>query len=108
MSHPIFSRWLLLSLFLVLPILLSASCLSGDCRNGEGIYQYPNGDIYNCHYKLYTAHPEKLGNLFEEEVEVKIPREYFLCQDFGFCNPCDSEGHMFRTLDGKVESIGGS
>lgn len=65
----------------------------------------PNGDIYNCHYKLYTGHRDKLGNLFEEEVDVHIPREYFLCEDFGFCNPCDSEGHLFRTLDGKVESI---
>lgn len=65
----------------------------------------PNGDIYNCHYKLYTGHRDKLGNLFEEEVNLHIPREYFLCEDFGFCNPCDSEGHLFRTLDGKVESI---
>jgi hypothetical protein len=38
-------------------------------------------------------------------VNVHIPREYFLCQDFGFCNPCDSEAHLFRTLDGKIESI---
>ena len=65
----------------------------------------PNGDVYNCHYKLYTGHRDKLGNLFDEEVNVHIPREYFLCQDFGFCNPCDSEAHLFRTLDGKVESI---
>lgn len=65
----------------------------------------PNGDVYNCHYKLYTAHRDKLGNLFDEEVNVHIPREYFLCQDFGFCNPCDSEAHLFRTLDGRFKSI---
>ena len=68
----------------------------------------PNGDIYNCHYKLYTGHKDKLGNLFGEEVDIHIPREYFPCQDFGFCNPCDSEGHVFKTPEGKVESISGT
>ena len=68
----------------------------------------PNGDIYNCHYKLYTGHKDKLGNLFNDEVRVHIPREYFPCQEFGFCNPCDSEGHLFKYLDGKIESISGS
>ncbi|MCQ9208128.1 MAG: radical SAM protein [Omnitrophica bacterium] len=67
----------------------------------------PNGDIYNCHYKLYAAHKERLGNLFEDEVNVHIPREYSPCQDFGFCNPCDSEAHLFKTLGGKIESIAG-
>ena len=67
----------------------------------------PNGDIYNCHYKVYTNHKEKLGNLFNEEVGVHIPRDYFLCEDFGFCNPCDSEGHLFKALSGEVESISG-
>jgi MoaA/NifB/PqqE/SkfB family radical SAM enzyme len=67
----------------------------------------PNGDIYNCHYKLYTGHKDKLGNLFKDEVQVHIPRGYFFCRDFGFCNPCDSEGHLFKTLDGKIMSISG-
>ena len=65
----------------------------------------PNGDIYNCHYKLYTGHRDRLGNLFADEVCVHIPREYFYCQDFGFCNPCDSEGHLFKTPDGQIKSI---
>ncbi len=65
----------------------------------------PNGNIYNCHYKVYTAHKDKMGNLFEDELRVRIPRQYFLCQDFGFCNPCDSEGHLFKRIDGRVESI---
>lgn len=65
----------------------------------------PNGDIYNCHYKLYTGHKDRLANLFEDEVRVRIPRKYFACEDFGFCNPCDSEAHLFRRLDGKIESI---
>jgi MoaA/NifB/PqqE/SkfB family radical SAM enzyme len=65
----------------------------------------PNGDIHNCHYKVYTGHRDKMGNLFEDEVRVHIPREYFSCRDFGFCNPCDSEGHLFKSVEGKAESI---
>ncbi len=65
----------------------------------------PNGNIYNCHYKVYTAHKDKLGNLFEDGLCLRIPRHYFLCRDFGFCNPCDSEGHLFKRIDGRVESI---
>ncbi|MBN2096996.1 MAG: radical SAM protein [Candidatus Omnitrophica bacterium] len=66
----------------------------------------PNGDIYNCHYKVYTNHPDRLANLFEAEVNVHIPREFFFCREFGFCNPCDSEGHLFKTKDGKIRSMG--
>ena len=65
----------------------------------------PNGDIHNCHYKVYTGHKDKMGNLFNDEVRVHIPREYFPCRDFGFCNPCDSEGHLFKTIEGRIESI---
>ena len=64
----------------------------------------PDGDIYNCHYKVYTAHKDRLGNLFDDEVRVRIPRGYFLCRDFGFCNPCDSEGHRFKSLGGETKS----
>ena len=74
------------------------------CRSDKVLIA-PNGNIYNCHYKVYTGHKDKLGNLFDEQVRVRVPRQYFLCQDFGFCNPCDSEGHLFKTLDGKIESI---
>jgi MoaA/NifB/PqqE/SkfB family radical SAM enzyme len=66
----------------------------------------PNGDIYNCHYKVYTGHSDKLGNLFDDTVDVHIPREYFFCREFGFCNPCDCEGHSFKTLNGEIRSIG--
>lgn len=65
----------------------------------------PSGDIYNCHYKVYTGHKDRLGNLFVDGVRVRIPRGYFLCQDFGFCNPCDSEGHLFKSLGGETKSI---
>ena len=65
----------------------------------------PNGDIYNCHFKVYTGHQDRLGNLFADEVKVHIPREYFFCRHFGFCNPCDSEGHLFKTIDGEIMSV---
>ena len=66
----------------------------------------PNGDIYNCHYKLYTGHKDKFGNIFDEDLYIAMPEEFFLCRDYGFCNPCDSEGHSFRRLDGKELNIG--
>lgn len=65
----------------------------------------PNGDIYNCHYKLYTGHKDKLGNLFAADVHARVPRDYFPCGEFGFCNPCDSEGHLFKTVDGQIKSM---
>jgi MoaA/NifB/PqqE/SkfB family radical SAM enzyme len=74
------------------------------CRMNKVLFA-PNGDIYNCHYKLYTGHQDKLGNLFEDNVHIVLPREYFLCHDFGFCNPCDSEGHAFKGLDGRILDV---
>lgn len=81
-------------------------------KNKQDIYCHmnkvlfaPNGDIYNCHYKLYTGHKDKLGNLFDEDVRIVLPSDYVLCHDYGFCNPCDSEGHAFKSLDGKEFNI---
>jgi hypothetical protein len=75
------------------------------CRMKKVLFA-PNGDIYNCHYKLYTGHKDKFGNIFNEDVYIVMPEEYFLCHDYGFCNPCDSEGHSFKSLDGKEINIG--
>lgn len=75
------------------------------CRMKKVLFA-PNGDIYNCHYKLYTAHKDKFGNIFDEDVYTVIPEEFFLCHDYGFCNPCDSEGHAFRRPNGKEINIG--
>jgi len=65
------------------------------CRMGKVLFA-PNGDIYNCHYKLYTAHTDKFGNIFSQGLNTALPQDFFLCHDYGFCNPCDSEGHAFR------------
>lgn len=74
------------------------------CRMNKVLFA-PNGDIYNCHYKLYTGHKDKLGNLFANDVHIVLPQDYFLCQDFGFCNPCDSESHSFKRLNGEEFNI---
>jgi MoaA/NifB/PqqE/SkfB family radical SAM enzyme len=74
------------------------------CRMHKVLFA-PNGDIYNCHYKLYTANADKFGNIFDKNLNVDIPEDYFLCHDYGFCNPCDSEGHEFKSMDGKIFNI---
>jgi len=74
------------------------------CRMNKVLFA-PNGDIYNCHYKLYTGHKDKLGNLFAENVNIIVPRDYFFCHDYGFCNPCDSEGHSFKRLGAEEFNI---
>ena len=75
------------------------------CRMNKVLLS-PNGDIYNCHYKLYSNHKDKFGNIFEENIHAVMPQGFFLCHDYGFCNPCDSEGHSFKRLNGKEFSTG--
>ena len=65
----------------------------------------PNGDVYNCHYKLYTKSEDKFGNLFTDDYINTKSSEYFLCRDYGSCNPCDAEGHQFKRLDGSEFNI---
>ncbi len=74
------------------------------CRMNKVLFA-PNGDIYNCHYKLYTGQEDKLGNLFANDRHIVLPKGYFICRDFGFCNPCDSEGHPFKRLNGEEFNI---
>lgn len=75
------------------------------CRMRKVLFA-PNGDIYNCHYKLYTEHKDKFGNIFNEDVHIVMPQDFFLCHDYGFCNPCDSENHAFKRLSGEEFNIG--
>jgi sulfatase maturation enzyme AslB (radical SAM superfamily) len=79
------------------------------CRMKKVLFA-PNGDIYNCHYKLYTGHKDKFGNIFDPSANAQIvmPQDFFLCHDYGFCNPCDSEGHAFKDLEGREFNIGQS
>jgi len=75
------------------------------CRVKKVLFA-PNGDIYNCHYKLYTGHRDKFGNILDKDLHIVMPEGFFLCHDYGFCNPCDSEGHAFKDLQGKEFNIG--
>lgn len=46
----------------------------------------PSGDIYNCHTKLYWDDKKSaLGNICEDH---ENPDGYYICHDYGFCNPC--------------------
>ena len=74
------------------------------CRMNKVLFA-PNGDIYNCHYKLYTGNKDKLGNLFDKDAHIVLPQDYFICHDYGFCNPCDSEYHPFKRLNGEEFNI---
>jgi len=75
------------------------------CRMKKVLFA-PNGDIYNCHYKLYTGHKDKFGNISDKDLHIVMPQDFFLCHDYGFCNPCDSEGHAFKDPEGKEFNIG--
>ena len=75
------------------------------CRMKKVLFA-PNGDIYNCHYKLYTGHKDKFGSILDKDLHIVMPQDFFLCHDYGFCNPCDSEGHAFKNLEGKEFNIG--
>ncbi len=51
----------------------------------------PSGDIYNCHTKLYWDDKKSaFGNICEDH---EIPGGYYICHDYGFCNPCQI-GHI--------------
>jgi MoaA/NifB/PqqE/SkfB family radical SAM enzyme len=60
----------------------------------------PNGDIYNCHYKLYTASSDTFGNIFDNDRTIfNPPSDYFICDNFGYCNPCDFGHAEFRKIE---------
>ena len=46
----------------------------------------PNGDIYNCHTKMYWGDKgSSFGNL---SGDYEIPEGSYVCHDYGYCNPC--------------------
>ncbi len=74
------------------------------CRMHKVLFA-PNGDIYNCHYKLYAGHSDKLGNILQKGLDINVPQDYFLCHDYGFCNPCDAEGHAYKGINNEAFNI---
>lgn len=46
----------------------------------------PNGDVYNCHTKLYWGDTaSSFGNI---TTGFNIPDDYCICHDYGYCHPC--------------------
>ncbi len=74
----------------------------------------PNGGFYQCHYHLYSNR-DVLGNVRDELLPGH--HDYKVCDDFGYCNPCDfphakfkSEAVVFEDVlmqlfDGNVEAV---
>ena len=58
----------------------------------------PDGTIYNCHYKIYSGSGDSYGNIFSGSSKVSIPDDYFQCNDYGFCNPCDWPSAKFKNI----------
>ena len=67
------------------------------CKMNKVLFT-PNGNIYNCHYRLYTNSPCYYGNLFDEEFRTNLPQDFFECEEFGFCNPCDFGNFQIKTI----------
>jgi len=58
----------------------------------------PDGLVYNCHYHLYSRR-SPIGDLTNGEVSLR--EDYYYCEDFGFCNPCDFPHVSFKPVEGK-------
>lgn len=55
----------------------------------------PDGAIYNCHYKLYSKSKDNYGNIFKDKI-IDLPQDFFFCDSFGYCNPCDFGQTKFK------------
>jgi ubiquinone/menaquinone biosynthesis C-methylase UbiE len=62
----------------------------------------PDGGIYRCHYHLYSRHGA-IGNVRDEKLPE--PSDYSLCNDFGYCNPCDFPHAKFRPTSINIPAI---
>jgi len=62
----------------------------------------PDGGIYRCHYQLYSGR-DKQGGIRERT--FPIDQDYRLCNDFGFCNPCDFPHVQFKGVTIPIEQI---
>jgi MoaA/NifB/PqqE/SkfB family radical SAM enzyme len=65
------------------------------CKMNKVLFA-PDGSIYNCHYKVYSKSSDRYGNIFSENADVQLPSDFFLCNDYGFCNPCDFPYAQFK------------
>lgn len=65
----------------------------------------PDGLVYNCHYHLYSR-TNPVGDLIKGELHLK--EDYYYCEDFGFCNPCDFPHVRFRRIEESAFAPAGS
>ena len=64
------------------------------CASGRFLVA-PDGGIYRCHYQLYSG-IDKQGDMLTGE--FPLDQDYRMCQDYGFCNPCDYPHVDFRPV----------
>jgi len=62
----------------------------------------PNGNVYHCHYHLYSNRSPFMNIKNSTSSVVREP-DYILCEDFGYCNPCDYPHVKFK--EAVVEAV---
>lgn len=71
------------------------------CSSGRFLVA-PDGGIYRCHYQLYSG-VDKQGDV--RTGEFPIEQDYRLCEDYGFCNPCDFPSVSFKHVMANLQHI---
>jgi SAM-dependent methyltransferase len=62
----------------------------------------PDGGIYRCHYHLYSKR-ETIGNIRNEKLFERS--DYSVCNDFGYCNPCDFPHAKFKPTSINIPTL---
>jgi SAM-dependent methyltransferase len=62
------------------------------CHTGRFLVA-PDGGVYRCHYQLYSRR-DKQGDV--KDFQMPIDQDFRMCNDFGFCNPCDFPHVQFK------------
>ncbi len=71
------------------------------CHSGRFLVA-PDGGIYRCHYQLYSRR-DKQGDVFG--FQFPVDQDFRLCNDFGFCNPCDFPHVSFKAPQRPIEHL---
>lgn len=70
----------------------------------------PDGQLFKCHYHLYSR-MNPLGNILDDELP-ELKHDFEECSDFGWCNPCDygnfAAKGMLIQIPNYIRSIVGS
>ncbi|MDB9822552.1 glycosyltransferase [Deltaproteobacteria bacterium] len=68
--------------------------------NSKRFLMAPNGDVYNCHYHLYSGRGS-VGNLVKGDIFLRD--DAYFCPDFGYCNPCDFPHVRFKSVTQEIK-----